>query len=81
MGDLQKAICQCHSMSEQEFVNAEKKNYFTTMGSGRVFVHVIMTLVTAGMWLGWMGMGWFQYGTKFFCTECGVEVPKSNIRL
>lgn len=81
MGQIVTAVCKCKDYSEDNLVNAEGKNYFTMMTAGRVFIHIIMLMVTASAWIGWLVVGWLLKGTVYVCAECKNEIDKTNLRI
>ena len=64
MSEIVTAICECKDYSEDNLINAESKNYWTAMSFGRKFFHVLMSLFSRGIWLGWI-IGGFIF-TKYF---------------
>ena len=81
MGQIITAVCKCKDYSEDNLVNAEGRNYFTSMTPGWICIHCIMVFLTASFWIGWMGVSWLLKGTIYVCTECGNEVDKTNLRI
>ena len=81
MGQIVTAVCNCKDYSEDNLVNAEGRNYFTSMTPGWICIHCIMVFLTASFWIGWMGVSWLLKGTVYVCTECGNEVDKSHLRI
>ena len=81
MGQILTAVCKCKDYSEDNLVNAEGRNYFTSMTPGWICIHCIMVFLTASFWIGWMGVSWLLKGTVYVCTECGNEVDKTNLRI
>ena len=81
MGQIITSVCKCKDYSEDNLVNAEGRNYFTSMTPGWICIHCIMVFLTASFWIGWMGVSWLLKGTIYVCTECGNEVDKTNLRI
>jgi len=81
MGQIITSVCKCKDYSEDNLVNAEGRNYFTSMTPGWICIHCIMVIFTASFWIGWMGISWLLKGTIYVCTECGNEVDKTNLRI
>ena len=81
MGQIVTAVCKCKDYSEDNLVNAEGKNYFTSMTPGWMMIHIIMVFFTFSFWIGWMGFSWLLKGTVYVCTECGNEVDKTYLRI
>ena len=81
MGQIITSVCKCKDYSEDNLVNAEGRNYFTSMTPGWICIHCIMVFLTASFWIGWMGVSWLLKGTVYVCTECGNEVDKTNLRI
>ena len=81
MGQIITSVCKCKDYSEDNLVNAEGRNYFTSMTPGWICIHCIMVIFTASFWIGWMGVSWLLKGTIYVCTECGNEVDKTNLRI
>ena len=81
MGQIITSVCKCKDYSEDNLVNAEGRNYFTSMTPGWICIHCIMVFLTASFWIGWMGVSYLLKGTIYVCTECGNEVDKTNLRI
>mgnify|MGYP001193765063 FL=1 len=79
--DLVRARCECRGHSDIDLVNAEKLNYFKSMGCGRLLFHIFMLLVTAFVWCGWLLAGWLLTKNRYYCVECKRRIKKENIVL
>ena len=56
-----------------------KRCYFTNMGPGRALLHIILLLVTSGLWIFWLVGSFFNYGKKNICFTCKKQVANQHI--
>lgn len=78
---LGSGICP-HCGAHANFISQNYLNYlfgskYENVGCIALFIHLVTLLVSAGFWLGVLIVFYFNYGKKYFCTNCKRKVASA----